>query len=227
MKKIFVVSGIDTDIGKSVVVGCIARGLLDEGYRVITMKPVQTGCKDVSEDIVLHRRYMGQGLFEEDKNGLTCPYLYKKPCSPHLAAHIEQRPIDKEVINDAAAVLQKRYQRVLIEGAGGLFVPLNEDLLFIDYLNEHHWPVILVTGPRLGSLNHTLASLEALSSREIPVAGIIYNTYQATDATICQDSLEMMQRYSQKYRFFCPIVELKKIDSTTTSDYQKLARLCR
>lgn len=220
------VSGIDTDIGKSVAVACIARGLVDDGYRVVTMKPVQTGCRDISEDIMLHRRYMGLGLFEEDRSGLTCPYLYGKPCSPHLAARIEKRPIESQVIDDAVAALQKKYQRILIEGAGGLFVPLNENLLFIDYLKEHHWPVILVTGPRLGSLNHTLASLEALCVRKISLAGIIYNTYRVRDATICEDSLEMITRYRKKYGFSCPVVELPEVNDVTSRAYRQFGKLC-
>lgn len=93
-KRVLAVSGIDTDIGKTVATGLIARSLLDQGYRVSTQKMVQTGCVGISEDIAEHRRLMGIGLTEEDHSGLSCPYLFADPCSPHLAAELSGKRID-------------------------------------------------------------------------------------------------------------------------------------
>ncbi len=188
--KIIVIAGIDTGIGKTVATGLLARWLKDNGISVITMKMAQTGCSGLSEDIIEHRRRAAQEMFEEDAMGITCPYVFTVPCSPHLAARLDGRTIDTEVISGAADQLAGDYAYVLLEGVGGLFVPLNDSTLVIDLIEAKNWPVILVTGPRLGSINHTLASLEALDRRNIGLAGLIYNLdgSRATDPRIVDDS---------------------------------------
>src|SRR5690606_14474160 len=118
---------------------------------VITQKLVQTGCVGASDDILLHRRIMGCGLFDEDRDGHTMPALYAYPASPHLAARLEGRSLDLEAIDRATAHLCERYETVLVEGAGGLMVPLTEQLLTIDYVARRGWPLLLVTSGRLGS----------------------------------------------------------------------------
>lgn len=113
------VSGIDTDIGKSVATGLMARSLSLLGYSVITQKLVQTGCRGVAEDILRHRQLMGVDLLPEDQSGLTCPYVFSKPCSPHLAAELEGTVIDPE----KSAGQQRGWQQVLTmsssKGQGG------------------------------------------------------------------------------------------------------------
>jgi len=217
-KKIFFISGIDTGIGKTIATGLIARGLMDSGVTVITQKGVQTGCVDVSEDIVKHRQLMGVGMLPEDTEGLTCQYLFATPCSPHLAARIEKITIEPDKITQAAEQLGERYEVVLLEGAGGLFVPLQEDYTLIDYLAERQWPALLVTSSRLGSINHTLASLEALKHRDITLAGVIYNRHNETEQLIAEDSLNIISCYLRKYGFGCPIVEMLDEKIYTTSE---------
>lgn len=188
--KVIVVSGIDTGIGKTVVTGLLARWFKDNGIEAITMKMAQTGCETISEDIVEHRKLAGQEMVEEDAMGITCPYVFSVPCSPHLAARLDGRTIDTEVISKAAEELAKDYSHVLMEGVGGLYVPLNETTMVIDLCAEKNWPVIMVSGPRLGSINHTLAALEALDRRNISLVGLIYNLdgSKTTDPRIVDDS---------------------------------------
>ena len=161
-ENVFFVSGIDTNVGKSYAAGYLAKVWNEQGRRTITQKFIQTGNVDISEDIELHRRIMGTGLLPEDKEGLTMPEIFSYPCSPHLAAEIDRRPIDFEKIERATAALSERYDAVLLEGAGGLMVPLTRDLLTIDYVAEKQYPLVFVTSGRLGSINHTLLSLERL-----------------------------------------------------------------
>jgi len=220
---IFFVSGIDTGIGKTIATGLIAKGLMESGKTVITQKGVQTGCVGMSEDIVKHRQIMEIEMLPEDIEGLTCQYLFSTPCSPHLAARIENTTIEPEKITQAAMQLAERYDVVLLEGAGGLFVPLQEDYLMIDYLTEMQWPVLLVTSSRLGSINHTLASLEALQSRGVDLAGVLYNRHTETDSLIAEDSLEIMAAYLRKYGFTCSIVDV--LDEECYVNYGKCANL--
>lgn len=129
MGMVYFISGIDTDSGKTVAVGLMARYLLKQGVNVITAKLVQTGNEGFSEDLLKHRDMMGVGEFPEDREGLTAPQIFKFPASPHLSAQLEGRSVDVEVICDAVRTLATRYEVVLVEGAGGLAVPLTESLL--------------------------------------------------------------------------------------------------
>ena len=193
------ISGIDTNIGKSVATACLYKKMLAEGIRVITQKLIQTGCTDLSEDIEMHRKIAGVPFSEEDKQGLTCPYIFTHPCSPHLAAEIDGQVIDISYLTACTGQLEALYDVVLLEGAGGLMVPLSREMLTIDYVAEQKYPVILVTSGRLGSLNHTLLSLEALKNRDMELHSIIYNQYPSSDKLIEADSLRFIREHCEKY----------------------------
>lgn len=197
---VYFISGIDTDAGKSYVTGYWAKCLMEQGVKVITQKLVQTGNHDVSEDIELHRRIMGIPFTPEDEQKLTMPEIYSYPCSPHLAARIDNRPIDFDKIRRATEILSNRYEVVLLEGAGGLMVPLTEDLLTIDYIARHDYPLMFVASGKLGSINHALLSLEAIKSRKIRLHTFFYNLYPTlTDTTIQDNTLEYLRQYVSKH----------------------------
>ena len=186
---VYFVSGIDTNIGKSYATGFIARTWNSEGRRTITQKLIQTGNTGISEDIELHRRIMGCGLLPEDREGLTMPEIFSYPCSPHLAAEIDGRPIDLAGIERATVELSRRYDAVLLEGAGGLMVPLTKQLLTIDYIARKGYPLIYVTSGRLGSINHFLLGLEAILARRIRLHTVAYNPFpREEDDLISRDT---------------------------------------
>ena len=153
-QNVFFVSGIDTDAGKSYATGFLARELNKNGKRTITQKFIQTGNVGYSEDIDLHRRIMRIPHTEEDREGLTMPEIFSYPASPHLASQLDKRPINFNKMEQATAELSHRYDIVLLEGAGGLMVPLTEELLTIDYVAQKGYPLIFVTSGKLGSINH-------------------------------------------------------------------------
>ena len=173
---VYFVSGVDTDAGKSIATGWLARKLMARGTRVATVKLVQTGNLGASEDIARHRAMMGTEL-PEDAQGLTAPQLFPYPCSPHLAARLAGGRVEPARMLEAVRTLAERYETVLVEGAGGLAVPLTEELLTIDFVQAQGWPVIFVTGGVLGSINHSLLAFEALKRRGMTVAQILYNRY--------------------------------------------------
>lgn len=195
-ENVFFVSGIDTNIGKSYATGFLAREWNKAGIRTITQKLIQTGNTDSSEDIELHRRIMGTGMLPEDRERLTMPEIYTYPCSPHLAEEIDHRPIDFARIEEATKELSCRFDTVLLEGAGGLMVPLTRSLLTIDYVARHGYPLILVTSGRLGSINHTLLSLEAIQRRGIRLHTVAYNLFPPEEDKIIQrDTQEYIRDY--------------------------------
>ncbi|MGN1210732.1 MAG: dethiobiotin synthase [Candidatus Cryptobacteroides sp.] len=191
---VFFVSGIDTNVGKSYATGWLSAKWNADGVRTITQKFVQTGNIGISEDIELHRKIMGWPLLPEDLDGTTMPEIFSYPCSPHLAAEIDGRPLDFNKIESAISVLSSRYDAVLLEGAGGLMVPLTRSLLTIDYVKSKGWPLILVTSGRLGSISHTLLSLESIHLRGIRLSALVYNNYpHSDDATIENDTRDYLR----------------------------------
>lgn len=182
------ITGIDTDAGKSYATGWLAREINRSGGDAMTMKFVQTGNDDISEDILTHRRIMGIGLQAEDKLHLTAPEIFSYPCSPELAARIDNREINFKIIGEAADELSRRHETLLIEGAGGIMVPLKGEYLTIDYIKGHDLPVVLVTNGSLGSISHTLLALDAIKRHGIRLHSVIYNSYFDKDKIIAEDT---------------------------------------
>ena len=195
MKKgTYFISGIDTNVGKSYATGVLALNLKNKGVNVITQKMIQTGNDGFSEDIDLHRKIMGNVTFKEDKEMITAPEIFTYPCSPHLAARIDNREISLEKIEKATKQLESNYDIVLLEGAGGLMVPVTEDYLTIDYIKKHDYPLIFVTSGKLGSLNHTLLNFKVIKDYGISLYKVIYNLFPKTDSIIEADSLEYIKK---------------------------------
>lgn len=207
------VSGIDTGIGKTVVAGLIGLHLRRRGRRAITQKLVETGGQGISKDIRSHRRLMGMELLPEDREGLTCPYLFPFPASPRLAAAREGVTIDPGVIDRATATLADRFDDVVIEGVGGLEVPLNEEVTTLDYLAGKAYPLIIVSSSRLGSINHTLLTLRAARERGLDLRGIAYNLEPSTDPAIVDDSRRLFRRALEKEGFPGLVIDVPRGNS--------------
>ena len=195
---IIFISGIGTNVGKSYATGWLANHLMAKGKRVITQKFIQTGNSDFSEDISIHREVMGMEYTQWDYDHVTAPVIFSYPASPHLAAAIDRKSINLDHIKDATNKLSEKYDVVLLEGAGGLMVPVTEDYFTIDYIKDNNYPVALVTNGMLGSINHTLLSFEALKSRNIPVPFIIYNRFFDEDNVIAADNKRFLKDYFLK-----------------------------
>ena len=192
--KLFI-TGIDTDAGKSFATGWLAKLILAQGKSVITQKFVQTGNLDFSEDIEVHRKIMGIPLTTVDKIGITAPVIFTYPASPDLAARIDGKELDLSLIEEASETLSKTYEHLLIEGAGGIMVPLKGEYLTIDYIRDHRLPVVLVTNGRLGSINHTLLSLKVIADEGIELFAVLYNTYFDKDRVICDDTKDYIRKW--------------------------------
>ena len=214
------IGGIDTDAGKSIATGLLARYLLDQGQKVTTLKLVQTGCSGFSEDILLHRRLMGQPLGEWDRDGTTCPYVFPFPASPSLAARLAGKRIEAPILDQAMITLAQSHDWLLVEGAGGLLVPLNDHLLLLDYFAQRRLPLLLVTSPRLGSINHTRLSLEAIRHRAIPLLGLVYNLHGEHPREIVQDTLHECRRALSAHGFAENIVLLPDMKESTATGWE-------
>ena len=171
------VAGTDTGVGKSIFTGLLARHLLKKGHRVVTQKWVQTGAVNFSQDIRTHLRLMRKTIDEYASYlpSMT-PYLFEYASSPHLAGRLENKPIRISKIKKCFKYLSEHFDFVVVEGSGGILVPLGWKRLLAEVVKELHLPVMLIAENRLGAINHTLLSIEALKSRGIKIIGVIFNT---------------------------------------------------
>ncbi|WP_240915764.1 dethiobiotin synthase [Cellulophaga sp. BC115SP] len=160
MKKQFIVAGIGTEIGKTFI-----SSVLVEALQADYWKPIQSGGLDFSDtDTVKSLVSVSNNTFFPEA------YRLNEPLSPHAAAALDGITIELSKIQ-----LPVTERNLIVELAGGLMVPLNDNDLVIDMVQQLNLPVILVSKNYLGSINHTLLSIEALRSRNIPVEGIIFN----------------------------------------------------
>lgn len=198
MKEIIFVSGIGTNVGKSYATGWLANKLNSEKKNAITLKMIQTGNDGYSEDIDIHRKIMGLPLLDEDKDFTTAPIIMTYPASPHLAAKIDHCTIDLSKIDRSTEKLFEKYDTILMEGAGGLMVPITETYTTIDYIREHNLPLALVTNGQLGSISHTLLALEAIKTRQIKLKYVVYNPYFDEDKIIAEETQKYLREFLKK-----------------------------
>lgn len=213
MKETIFVTGIDTDAGKSYATGWLARRMMGEGRSVVTQKFIQTGCTDSSEDIEIHRAIMGTGMLDVDTDHTTAPLIFTYPASAQLAAAIDRRAIDLSVVDRATERLAASYDVVLIEGAGGLMVPVSDTFMAIDYIATRHLPVALVTNARLGSINHTVLSLEAIRTRGIELRYLLFNHhFDGADKVIADDTRAWVERYVRRHNPATRILDVPTVE---------------
>ncbi|MDE2210315.1 MAG: dethiobiotin synthase [Betaproteobacteria bacterium] len=168
------VTGTDTGVGKTFVAAALLRALGDAGLRAVGMKPVAAGIDPgcgVNADVAALARAGNVDAPLADRN----PYAFGAPVAPHLAAHAEGRTIDIGVIVQAYGRLAARSDAVVVEGAGGALVPLDERRDMLDIACALGLPVLLVVGMRLGCLNHALLSALAIRARGLVLAGWVAN----------------------------------------------------
>lgn len=196
MKNGFFITGTDTGIGKTYV----ARLLL-EGYSgrqsVTYMKPVQTGCvRDKQGNLVApdFDYVMKNGAVMTAELDDHVPYRFEPACSPHLAASLAGVTISLEDIRVKYARVSDRKSVTIVEGAGGVLTPLSETTSMLDLMLHLRLPVVLVTSPRVGTINHTLLTVEALVKRGIEPAGIVVNNiHEVAENYIYHDTLRVLK----------------------------------
>ncbi len=164
------VTGTDTGVGKTFVSCALARGLRAAGVDVGVMKPAETGVPATGpEDALALREAAGV----EDGLELICPLQYAMPAAPEASARAEGRDVPVEEVEAAFGVLASRHRFMLVEGAGGLLVPFAGKTTLADLAWRLGLPVLLVARASLGTINHTLLSVEACERRGLELAGVV------------------------------------------------------
>jgi dethiobiotin synthetase len=179
MKKAVFITGTGTDVGKTVITAGMVRSLRQKGYNACPVKPVQTGCRKkdddrlVAPDLEYSLKTADLSLKEKIKDFL-CPCRYVHACSPHLAARFTGVYPDIRTIKESIAKAFLSFDILFIEGAGGILVPLNKEETMLDLIKALGFPVLLVAGAGLGTINHTLLSLDKLKKEAVPVLGVVF-----------------------------------------------------
>ena len=197
MKSVFI-GGTDTGVGKTLVCAYLADYFKNSGYNAIIQKWVQTGASDLKPDIELATQLLNIPKDKLDEIlRFIMPYSFSYPASPHLAAMLENQKVDHERIIHYLYHLEKHYDSVTIEGSGGLMVPLSQDYLYIDLIKKLTLPVLLVIGNKLGAINHSLLSIDALKRRKIQILGLIFNNLiKDQEKRILEDNVDIISQLS-------------------------------
>lgn len=175
--KDFFVIGTDTDVGKTYSSTLLYKALKKYNYQYY--KPIQSGCflrdgKLIAPDVDFLTKFNNI-----DYDDSMVSYTLKEEVSPHLSAEMEGTKIEIENVVKHFSDLKNKYSNILVEGAGGLYVPLIRDKFYIyDLIKLLKLPVVLVCGTRIGAINHTMLTLNALKDMGIEVHGLIFNNYK-------------------------------------------------
>jgi dethiobiotin synthetase len=172
MKRVFV-SGTDTGVGKTMVACAIAAAFARRRMRVGVMKPCETGGGDDAVNLIAAT---GRSLAMED----VSPFRFALPASPEVAALAAGGTVRLDRIGECYARLARNADVMIVEGAGGLLVPLGEGKLMADLVSMLELPLVIVARPSLGTVNHTLLTIEAARSRGLSIAGVVFSSATAT-----------------------------------------------
>lgn len=215
-KGIFI-AGTDTAVGKTFVGGGLAAALRKKGVDMGVFKPFESGVGAGHADY----QYLKQMSGSQDPDDWICPNRFEEALAPAVAAEREGREIDWCAMTDCFEAIVTRHEFVIVEGCGGLLVPLAPQKTNMDLIKECEFPVLLVARLGLGTINHTLLSLEALQSRHIPCVGVVLNQTTPETGIAEQTNPEVLKKRS-------PVPILGVIPYVMTWDpepFEKLAGL--
>lgn len=190
----FFVVGTDTEVGKTLVSGALILKLRAQGKKVIGFKPVVAGTYQNSNGDFLNEDLETLRIASNLKPGQMdlCPYVLDVPAAPHLVAASVDVQLKLEPIMQAFGKVQSEAELVVVEGAGGFLIPLNDQEDLGDIAKKIGFPVVLVVGMKLGCLNHALLTYEAIQARNISIAGWIANAL-STEMPLLQENIETLK----------------------------------
>ncbi|HUI45764.1 MAG TPA: dethiobiotin synthase [Nitrospirota bacterium] len=176
MKKGVFITGTDTGIGKTYVAAGIARSLVRMGVNAGVMKPVETGCRRQAGRLIPRdAMQLMKASNARDALALINPYRFQKPLAPLVAAEFEGAQIRTGKIVKAYHELARKHEFMIIEGAGGIMVPLQQNYTYRELARDMGLPVLIVARPGLGTINHTLLTVASLNEKGLDIAGIVIN----------------------------------------------------
>jgi dethiobiotin synthetase len=206
MKRFFITSS-GTDIGKTFIAAALAKQLSEEGHQVQVLKPVMSGYTAEDSDAHTLLEALGKTPSEADIEHMSC-YRFAAAISPDIAAAREGKSIDFKTLCDFCDTVKEGADVQLIEGVGGVMVPLTDEHTVLDWVAAIDTKAVLVVGSYLGSLSHTLTAMEVLKSRGVEVALVVVIESDETDTTL-DETLNTLSRF-----IAAPILPVERIKNT-------------
>lgn len=223
MTKGIFIAGTGTDVGKTVVTAGLMYLLISSGYKACYFKAALSGAEEVREKLI-----PGDAKFVKEVSGLKenyeniIPYIYKTAVSPHLASKIENNIMDIKLVLEKFNELKNKYDYIIVEGSGGIVCPLIEadDNIYLleNLIKDLNMETIVVATASLGTINHTVITVNYIESLGIKVKGIIINAYE--NNFLCDDNIKIIKKLTKK-----PIIAvIPKIDALN-EDNSKIEKL--
>lgn len=193
------ITATDTEVGKTVVAGAIANWFRGRRLRVGVCKPVATGCRHVREGLVSEdSEFLAHCADAASPLDVICPQRYAEPLAPAVAAARAGRPVDWSAIQQSLDEISAISDVMIVEGVGGVMVPMDEQFLLRDVIRWLGIPAVVVIRPGLGTLNHTLLTLAALRQANIAIAGLVINRYPADSASLAEETnLRVIEKWAK------------------------------
>ncbi len=232
------ITGTDTGVGKTLIAGAVAEILIEQGAKVGVFKPIATGCRRTWDGLISYdTEFLAHCANSELPLSTITPVSYPTPAAPIVSAVCDGPPIDFDKIAAAYKQICQSCDIVIVEGIGGVRVPLTAEFDLLDLAVEFALPVVIVARPNLGTINHTLMTIDCIRAAKLKIAGIIINGFNATESTVAEETAaEVIARCSGVNILaevpFDEAVNIEEpnlgefvIDSLTDCDWQKSAQL--
>lgn len=204
------VTGTGTEVGKTVVAAAIARTLASRGKGVAVFKPAVTGLDDGAEpDHALLRRAAGSGQGDEE----IAPYRYGPPASPHLAARLSGEEIEPRRLLAAARAAAASAEVLVCEGVGGLLVPLSPTYSVRDFAVDLGLPLVIAATPGLGTINHTLLTIEAARAAGLSVRAVVLTPWPERPSQVESSNRETIESLGETPVELLPSLDMTKPES--------------
>ncbi|HSI37564.1 MAG TPA: dethiobiotin synthase [Methylotenera sp.] len=198
MTRSYFIIGTDTNVGKTYVASALVRHFVDAGFKTVGMKPIASGCELNQQGELLNDDVVALSAASNVHASLALinPYSFVPAIAPHIAAEQAGVEMRLQVIADAYQQLKSMAEIVIVEGAGGFLVPINQQQTLADLAVKLDLPIILVVGMRLGCINHALLTVEAIQVRGLKLAGWVANEIEPNMPMFEENLTSLQQRIS-------------------------------
>jgi dethiobiotin synthetase len=209
------ITGTDTGVGKTLIAGATAKILQQSGKNVGVFKPVATGCKKTQQGLVSEdARFLANCANNEFGPDIINPIKFEKPAAPFACEKAENRKVDFVKIAIAYNHICSKTDLVIIEGIGGIRVPITEGIDVLAMAKAFNLPVVIVAGSKLGTINHTLLTIDAIGRSGLSLAGIIINGYDEKTSDIAEKTNAVIIKEIGKVE----IIAVVPFDDTTNME---------
>ena len=186
----FFVTGTDTDVGKSYICKHLAKEFIKLGKKTGYLKPFQSGLEEGIDPDAKQIEIIAKDVIAKSS------YITKTPCTPYISSQMDNVDYNLEKVKQDYAKLANACDVIIVEGSGGLYVPVKENVLMSDVIKFLNLPTLIVARPNLGTINHTLMTIKCAQSEGIKILGVVISNYpQTTDDPVILRAQEMIEKY--------------------------------